>query len=373
MNPLSTIKYLKTHKKKVITSSLIIGLSIFLILFMQVEVRGLSDSFYLSSGRLNFFSEGRVKTEYAGENIINNQMKEDGVLEKTIPSIKYGSSMKNNIGLDMELVIYKMSGEDIQYTINKLGLKVKEGTLGTSDGKSIILSERVANNKGVRVGDKLSKDNDDYFKIDGEYTVACILEGNVNLGFIQGSEEAILTASERNYLYFWKDGYKDEVNSILLENKGSDFQVTEYDTDIIAIEDFAESFSLMSNILIVLMVIIQCVILAFTSYLEYYQRREEFGIEKALGFKEKNILFNIFKEIFIRSILGFFVGIIMAYMYIYIMNSFAFQRGMTQYRIILEDVLKVSIFPIVITLSSSLPIAKLIRNTDTIKIIEGGA
>jgi putative ABC transport system permease protein len=373
MNPLSTINYLKKHKKKVSTDSFIIGLSIFLILFMQVEVRGLSDGFYLSSERLNFFSEGKVKTESDSEKIIDNQMKEDGVLEKTIPSIKYGSSIKNNIGIDMELVIYKMSGEDIKYTIDKLGLKVKEGNLGTSDGKSIILSERVANNKGVKVGDKLSKDNDDFFKIDGEYTVACILEGNVNLGFIQGSKEGILESSEKNYLYFWKEGFKNKVNSILLANKGSDFQVTDYDTDIIAIEDFAESFTLMSNIIIVLLVIIQGVILAFTSYLEYYQRREEFGIEKALGFKEKNILINIFKEIFIRSVLGFFIGIILACMYIYVINCFVFQRGLPPYRIIFDDILKVTIFPIVITLSSVLPIAKLIRNTDTIKIIEGGA
>jgi len=373
MNPLSITKYLKTHKKKVITSAVIIGLSIFIILFMQIEVRGLSDGFFSSSGRLKFFSEGKVKNELAKDNIINNQLKEEGALEEIIPSIKYGSSMKNNMGLDSELIIYKMGNEDITYTISKLGLKIKQGSLGVSDGKSILLSEMAANNKGVKVGDKLSKDNDDYLRINGEYTVVGILEGEVNVGFIPTTEADILESKEKNYLYFWNVGFENQVNATLLKNKSSDFEVTNYDIDMLQAEDFSESFTIICNVTIVLMVIIQGIILAFTNYSEYYQRREEFGIEKALGFKEKSILIKIFKEIFIVSIIGFLIGIILSYMYVLVMNSFAFKRGIPPYNIIFNDVFKVIIFPVVITISSVLPIAKLIKNTDTLKIIEGGA
>lgn len=373
MNPLSTIKYLKTHKKKVITSALIIGLSIFIILFMQVEVRGLGDGFFSSSRRLKFFSEGKVKTELAKDNIINKQLDEEDVLEETIPSIKYRSSMKNNMGLDSELIIYKMDNKDIKYTLSKLGLKIKSGNLGSSDEKSIVLSEMAANNKGVKVGGILSKNNDDYLKIEGEYTVVGILEGEINVGFIPTTRDKILVSKEKNYLYFWKVGFENQVNSTLLKNKSSDFEVTNYDIDMLQAEDFAESFTVITNVIIVLMVIIQGIILSFTNYSEYYQRRDEFGIEKALGFKEKSILIKIFKEIFIISVIGFLIGILFIYMYVLLMNSFAVERGILPYRIIFDDVFKVVIFPVVITLASVLPIAKLIKNTDTLKIIEGGA
>lgn len=371
MNPLSTSKYLKTHKKKVITSSLIIGLSIFLILFMQVEIRGLSDGSYLSTERLKFFSEGLAKTELVNGNI-NNQLMDDGVLEKIVPSIRYRSSMKSSIGVDTELIIYCMESGDIEFMLSKLGLKIKEGGIGSNDGKSIILSEMIANNKGVKVGDTLSKNNDNYLYIDGEYTVAGILEGKVNVAFIPTSEVKISSTDTRNYLYFWNEGYENKVNSVLLDNKSSDFQVNTYEKDKESIEDFSESFTLISNIIIVLMIIIQGVILAFTNYSEYYQRREEFGVEKALGFKEKSILIRIFKEIFILSVIGFLLGIILIYTYLFIINSFAFTRGVPLYRIIVDDIFKVIVIPIVITLSSVLPIAKLIRNTDTLKIIDGG-
>lgn len=371
MSPLSVGKYLKTHKKKAAGSSIVIGLSIFLVLFMQIIVRNLIDGFSLSTGRLNYYTEAVSMNEKTLDKVLQDLNNSKSV-EKTIPSVVMNSSTKNNIGIDSEFVVYKMEESNIKYTMNKLGLTLQQGDIHSLKGNSIILSDMVARNKKLKVGDKISKDKDPYFKISGEYIVTGIIKGNINLGFIPTSKEVLNSIPSKNYLFFWKDGCRKEVDAELLKNKSKNFIVTNYDIDWKDAKEFSSSFTFICNLIIIIIVIIQAIILGFTNYSEYYQRKEEFGVQKALGFKVKDILNKVFKEILTINMLAFITGIVLTLIFVGADNTTVINRGIPAYRIISLDILKVAIFPVVTTISSIFPVAKIIRNTDTIKIIEGG-
>lgn len=371
MSPLSVGKYIKTHKKKAISSSIVIGLSIFVVLFMQVVVRNMVDGFSLSTGRLNYFSEAVSKDDKILNKVLENLNKNNS-LEKVVPSLIMSSSTKNSIGMDSEFVVYKMQDKDIKFTMDKLGLTLQEGKIESSKQNSIILSEMIVKNKKLKVGDKISKDTDPYFKISGEYVLTGIMKGNTNLGFVPMDSKGLASISSKNYLFFWKDGFRKEVDSELLQNKSKNFDVTNYDIDWSDSQNFNSSFTFMCNLLIILIVIVQAIIIGFTNYSEYYQRKEEFGVEKALGFKVKDILAKVFMEILVVNLLAFAVGIALILIFIGVESFRVVVRGIPEYRLITADILKVAIFPVVTTISSVFPVAKLIRNTDTIKIIEGG-
>lgn len=371
MSPLSVGKYLKTHKKKAISSSIVIGLSIFIVLFMQLIVRNMVDGFSLSTGRLNYFSEAISKDDKILDKVVNDLDKANSI-EKIIPSIVMTSSTKNTIGMDSEFIVYKMEENDINFTMNKLGLSLQEGKIDTSKENSIILSDMVVRNKKLKVGDKISKDTDPYFKISGEYVLTGVIKGDINLGFVPMQSNKHNLTLAKNYLFFWKDGFRKELDSELLQNRSKNFDVTNYDIDWSDSQNFNSSFTFMCNLLIIIIVLVQAVIIGFTNYSEYFQRKEEFGIEKALGFKVKNILARVFNEIFVINILAFVVGIALIVLFIGIESFRVTARGVPGYRLIVSDVLKVAIFPVVTTISSVFPVAKLIRNADTINIIEGG-
>lgn len=371
MSPLSVGKYLKTHKRKSIGSALVIGLSIFLVLFMQVMVRDLIDGFSLSTGRLNHYSEVLSADNRTLNKVIKN-LNESQSVKKIIPSMIMNSSIKNNIGVDSEFVIYRMEKENIKYTMRELGLTLENGTIESSKDNAIILSEMVAKNKKLKVGDTISKDKDSYFKIPGKYVVIGIMKGDINLGFIPSTNKAINALTCTNYLFFWKNGFRKEVDNELLSHKNKNFEVTNYKSDWKDAQDFSSSFSFICNLVIILIVIVQAIILGFTNYSEYYQRKEEFGVQKALGFKLKDILIRVFKEILSINVIAFIVGISLILIFIGVDNTTVVNRGIPVYRLISSDVLKVTVFPIVTTITSIFPVANLIRNTDTLRIIEGG-
>nr|WP_243425580.1 FtsX-like permease family protein [Clostridium paridis] len=117
---------------------------------------------------------------------------------------------------------------------------------------------------------------------------------------------------------------------------------------------------------------VQGIILGFINYSAYYQRKNEFGVLKALGYSITDIFIKIIKEIFVTTIVGVLFAVVLIILYVVARNIHGFYSGMPAYRVELSDSFKIIPFPMFITLFSIFPIINLIRNADTIAIIEGG-
>ncbi|MBL4931510.1 FtsX-like permease family protein [Clostridium paridis] len=371
MSPLSSIKYLMSHKRRTFSIALSISLSILIVFIFQLEIRNMVDGFYLSSNRLKSFSEVKALNGNDAEKLVN-KIQQQGNGDKVINTVERSSSYRTGIGTDAELIVYNMTNKDIEYTMKKLSLKLKEGYIDSTKKDGLIISEQVARNKKVKLGDRISKDTDDFFRIDGEYEIRGIYEGNINVAFIPTDQKEIDMIQNKNFLLFFNESNKSQINSSLLSEKSKKYTVTTYETDINDIESFFSSFTIITNIVVFILVMVQGIILGFINYSAYYQRKNEFGVLKALGYSITDIFIKIIKEIFVTTIVGVLFAVVLIILYVVARNIHGFYSGMPAYRVELSDSFKIIPFPMFITLFSIFPIINLIRNADTIAIIEGG-
>jgi len=222
--------------------------------------------------------------------------------------------------LGWPISIYGVSGKDLQTLINLYGVQVKEGRLPRPHTNEVVLSEAIALNRGLHVGDKIGQPaNEDDNAIPTEMVVVGVLSRSSTLlldpstGLRTSSARDVLRtgpAQDRGENDLWlgfasyeyltshelyashpvhllvipNEGQKaemdtwlrEEVNPELVEAYTFDWMRTNYRLLVLI-------FLALFGVVEVVIAIVAAVALAVLSYVFFAQRREEFGVLHAIG------------------------------------------------------------------------------------------
>ncbi len=194
--------------------------------------------------------------------------------------------------------IFGVSEDDMQTLIDLYGIQVKEGRLPRPRTNEIAISEGMALNRGLHVGDKIGHPVDERdHQIPTEMVIVGILEGGSPS---QADQENDLWLGLASYEYIsshelyaaWPvsllvvpaEGRKAELDTWLQENMDTDL------TEVYTFEWMQNNYRLMTLILLALfgavesvVAVVAAIALAGLSYTFFAQRREEFGILHAMG------------------------------------------------------------------------------------------
>lgn len=226
-----------------------------------------------------------------------------------------GMSYKSVLGLEMGVGTFVFNSvSDMENVFERLGVK---GDFSKCKNKSIVISQAVANSKGLKLGDKVDARFDACFW--DEYTVDAIVDdGSYCIFYIYEHDESL------GRLYVYSDTMEgDELYNYVNElAKGKKVHVAERDRTYV-MQQFRIFF-----ILFYIMDLLVATVIAITIYAvvtgQYLNRCYEFGIYKALGIHAREIRRKITGEICLMNFFACVIGMVIIEIFTYLMNELVY-------------------------------------------------
>lgn len=377
MKPLSPLLYSRRNKKKIFVSinAVMLAVSFLCILysFMQ-SVMAMEERNYMlmyNNSAIVASSEGKA----IDESIINN-IKNNGNVDRIVKtSFDYGIKFEIPGASDRSSA-YPIRETDMDYFMNKYGVKLVEGSLPKDDSYEIVINKDIAKNRGLKVGDKVGDSINKFDSIPGEYTVVGIVNSNALISILSANEKIMPNYKNEEqslssgFLVFAKADKKTAMDKYLESISKDKADVT---TKSIALKHWERSAGVtkVMDILAILSIIVMVITVGSSKYVQYINRKEELGLLNAVGYNKRNILKRIFKEVCVSNALGYALGLALSFAGSLFLTKGLWEPKGAEGFLYTPKGLIVSLFvPLFTILFSVIPINNLINKLDPIKMIE---
>jgi ABC-type lipoprotein release transport system permease subunit len=279
--------------------------------------------------------------------------------------------------------IFGVSEDDMQTLIKLYGVQMKEGRLPRPRANEIVISEGMALNRGLGVGDRIGQPVDERdHQIPTEMVIVGILSRSQDaqandlwLGFASYeylSSHELYASWPVNLLVVPAEGRKAELDTWLQENIDSD------QTEVYTFEWMRNNFRMITLILLALFGVVESVIavvaaiaLAGLSYTFFVQRREEFGILHAMGCSRWWLVLRTAKEtVSIVGVAWLLGAVICGIGLIYMQTSLFAPKGLSLDFFNPAPWLFTLPIPLAVVAASTGMIARMLSRLDSVSVIE---
>jgi ABC-type lipoprotein release transport system permease subunit len=198
--------------------------------------------------------------------------------------------------------IYAVSEQDLAYLVDLFEMRLQEGRLPRAYSNEIALSESLALNRGLRVGDKVGRP---IFEQDEGIPTEMVVVGifafsDVALGFASSeylASHELYSSRETQLLIASVAGRKAELDAWLKENVASTQTLVQtYGALLREIDQVTRGVLLMLTAVESVVAIVAAIALAALNHIYFTQRRDEFGILHAVGHSRPWLVFRTTKE-----------------------------------------------------------------------------
>ncbi|HCN60817.1 MULTISPECIES: ABC transporter permease [Mammaliicoccus] len=284
------LKELTYYKFKYLLVTLILFLLAFLVLFISALAQGLAKENVSGIEQWN-------KSEYVIASDADNNLSQSNITDKSdeaINNVAKGDTIKTA----MQKVETDSGKTDLMFTQLTDNIKPdpSEGHIPKSDNE-VLLNEKLKA-EGFEVGDKIKiADKDQSFKISGfannimfsHTSMAYVNEDGMN--DLKGNHISVVAYDSLS------DSQKDEINKL------DDVKVISQDDMLNSIPSYnAEQQPL--NLMIVFLFVISAIVITAFFYVMTIQKTSQFGILKAIGTKNKNLISSLMLQILIITLIG---------------------------------------------------------------------
>lgn len=283
-------------------------------------------------------------------------------------NISYDEAKISNNGKtrDVSLVIPK-SSEDLKNFVSLRDLKRNSINLAKEDA---VITEKAADVLGISVGDKINftYDNKDY-----SLPVTNISE-NYTGDYIYISKDSFkkVTKSDPSYNANYLRGDASQMIKNI-ENEKAVTAIINASVIYASMDILLANLNLVIGIITIISVLLALVVLYNLININVSERKRELATIKVLGFYPKEVTSYIFREIFILTILGIFVGFGLGYaMFRYIIYVVAPKDILLSYRVHLNSFLYSGIITIAISIALLLIVHRNLKKIDMAEAMSSG-
>jgi ABC-type lipoprotein release transport system permease subunit len=384
-HPLSSLTFYLRHRRRGLLLVASMALMILAVAFPVFLISAASDAAMPGYEPLRFVSEVSPGTGDAVDPGVSAQIRNHPAVERLIPTISLGLSAVVPPGVTAPVAIYGVSEGDLPVLMGQFGVQIVEGRLPRARSNEIVLSQAVATNRGLRVGDSIGrpiqeKDDDALFISDDmptEMTVVGLLSrDDVWLGFasleylesheLTSARQAQLLITPKNgrgaELEAWLEGYvasaKTEVGTY-----GAVYRdVRQTTLALVALFTAVES----------IIAIIAAIALAALNHIFFAQRQDEFGVLYAIGRSRLWLVFRTVKETGSAVGLAWLLGALVCVAGLLAVQSAVYApRGLSLNLANLTPWLFTLPIPLAVVAVSSGTIGHMLRKLDPVATIEG--
>lgn len=206
-----------------------------------------------------------------------------------------------------------LSVEDFRTYCEHMGIECDFDKLGEG---SLVMSERFAKNRGLRVGDVLGKDFSNYMY--GEFRLDAVTqEDGYTLYFIDGE------SGPRNDLLIFGRGVSDSKAEALVDGLRQKYDVRIAQPLRSIIERQYGTFNQIYFFVVILVAIILAVTINAAFIGMYERRKPEFAVYRAIGISKRRILGKIVGELLCMDAIALVLGGAVFFFGLYLFNNLA--------------------------------------------------
>ena len=370
VRPLNIFLYVEKNIKKFIPQILAVMLGVFLVFFVCVLGGGIK--FGIKDNivaPLEKFSLVWISDTNLEGGKFHKEISSNTEVERLIPIEDFRQIQTKLIAQSTGTFVFYPDAKDIKYIMDKLDFKLMEGKIPESKNELCINSD-FAKSNNLKLGDSYGSDVDEKHQLNGLYKITGIYSGKFTVTFCP--RESIVNPENPSqvFLVFPKGGKLDSVNSKIEAYKNIKYETL--NTMKKATDGLFQMFDIFAVIVLGLTVFVITFTISNINYMHLYDRLEELSILDTLGYSKITIVFKLVKElvliIFLGSILGTSLGILGGYIF----NSiYCIPRGVPV-GILNPWYITISLLvPVFVSLFSSIPVIKFLRNLNTIEVLEG--
>jgi len=307
--PLSSRTFYLRHRRRGIM--LVVGMALmilgvaFPVFLTSVVIDGLEPSFEY----LRYVSRVSPGTGPAVDPGVTAQIRSHPAVARVVPAVRLWLSVLVPPGSGDAVNIYGVAEDELPALMDLFGMHLAEGRLPSPRSNEIVISEAVARNRGLRVGDTIGRPVQESDEADPlisddiptEMVVVGLLSPDdlwLGLASFEYLESHELTSSRPVHLLVLPaEGRKDELDAWLEESVASaQTDVDTYGTQRRQFQQLTQSMLLLFAAVESIIALVAAIALAALNYIFFAQRREEFGTLHALGRSRPWLVLRTVKE-----------------------------------------------------------------------------
>jgi putative ABC transport system permease protein len=305
---ISAFTFYRRHRRRgvILLISMVVAI---LVISMPVFVStATADAMKPDLEYLHYVSEVWPEEDLAVEAGVMAQIRNHPAVERIIPTMSLALQVAIPLGDRVTTDVYGVLENDLPYLLDLFGMGVKEGRLPRTRSNEIVITEAVALNHGLHVGDTIGlpyhilHQAEQMILLDKpvEMVVVGILNNQTErsgagqavydemwLSFasyeFMASHESL--SSRPVHLFIVpQEGRKAELDTWLEQNVASTHtNVATYAARYSEIQEMMRNLALLFAATEIGIVVVAAIAVAIMNYISFAQRREEFGVLNALG------------------------------------------------------------------------------------------
>jgi len=303
LRPLSSWTFYLRHRRRGLTSVVVMGLMILGVAFPVFSFGPTIDvqkPFLLNY--LRYVGEVSPGVGRAVDPSVVGQIRAHPAVERVIPTGLLNLTISVPPISMIGAPIYGVSEQDLLVLVDLFDLRLKEGRLPRPQSNEIVLSESLALNRGLRVGDTVGRP---VYEMDEDIPTEMVVVGtfsfsDVALGFASSEYLAgheLYSSRGNRLLVVPVEGRKAELDAWLEGNVAStQTLVRTYAAQLRELEQVTRSVFLLLAAVESVVAVVAAIALAALNHIYFAQRRDEFGILHAVGHSRPWLVLRTMKE-----------------------------------------------------------------------------
>lgn len=376
MKPLSVINYNRNNKIKFLTSIISVAVAVGFLYILITFVTSVQNSMYRTV--LNF-KDYSICLPYSKEKgiparIVSKVQNNDNV-DKIIPIGEY--AIQYTIPYEeTSTKLLAIRNEDTNYLLSKVNDNIIQGRLPRDGENEVAVHYYEAKNQGLKLGGVVGEKEDQLCDIRGKYKVVGIIGGENIISIISANETSMPDYKDKEkaklngFIILPKSGgiskinkslsgiSKKQVETYMLNNLKSRFNELEGDLGSL-------------NVIIIASIFLMVVTVGSSRYIQFFNRKEEFGILNAIGYSKKKILKRTLIEVFEANVLAYLLGVAIGIALSFLSRSYIFEpEGAVGVVFDLKAFIIALYIPMFTAVFTIVPINVMISKLDPINMIE---
>lgn len=367
MKPLSTLKFIKGSGRKLCSLVISVSLAVALLYFLSLTISHIIDqNIELNVAPLaNMSVLSGTSVKVTKEDLDKDLAKLKGnkyIKGCYITSLRYINLKTNASNNDM--LLFLLEDKDIASVMKWEKLELTQGRMPQKPGE-ILLNAKLAANYSLKLDDVVKKSTKGW-DLNEDVKVVGIIGGPAIMGFQYVDENSLMLGKQSiSVITVAEDAAVSKMNGFIEANFGSRYEVRTLDIVKKVISEKNKNFNVIMIFVGVIVVIVLNVLLGNICMIQYTQRSKEFELLHAIGYTKKNIASKVFKEIGVSTTLGCVIGIVIAMIFIWLMNIFLLDEKLSSVPLVnFNKMLCLLLVPLLVTLSGMLTPMKILKFRD---------
>lgn len=376
MNPLSAFKYIKNNFNRTIPIiiSMIVGVLLIYIFSLLVQ----SSSEIIHTATINFDDKYAAIFSTSKEPIpqdLIDRINSDSNVSYVIPYQGVNGYLNYEAAFgSMTINSFNLQEKDISKLLNSLDVKLVQGTLPRENSQEIILHKRFALQNKLKVGDYIGSEVSSLYPLQGKYKISGIMDGPVMISVISENQHNISSdvLLKHSMLIRIKDIKNKDLINYLTKNSPKNVLIMDYYSDCEQIADISNVINSLSISLTACIILVLCISLGNLNYISFLNRKYEFGVLAAIGYRKSSLYFKLWKENSFICLIGYAAGIAISTIIAYILNITVFQpNGKLIPLWCASGMLTAFFIPFFVSFLSLIAPARELKRSDPLDIIGG--